>query len=133
MINRIEWIRRQLYDLQAVMADTADSGRLIEAAGELDGTLLAVEEDLYQTRISYTGQDRVRWPTRLFGHLQYLEGAVATVDFPPTDQAREVQQVLEERMQQLSEELAEVVGEDIEAFNRLLRELGLGPLVTGVE
>ena len=133
MINRIEWIRRQLYDLQAVMADTADSERLIEAAGELDGTLLAVEEDLYQTRLSYTGQDRVRWPTRLFGHLQYLEGAVATVDFPPTDQAREVQRVLEERMSDLSEALAKVVDQDVEAFNRLLRELGLGPLVTGVE
>ncbi|HJO05326.1 MAG TPA: sialidase [Acidobacteriota bacterium] len=133
MINRIEWMRRQLYDLQAVLADTADSERLIEAAGELDGTLLAVEEDLYQTRLTYTGQDRVRWPTRLFGHFQYLAGAVSTVDFPPTDQAREVQQVLEDRMHDLSDELARLIEQDVEAFNELLRERGLGPVVTGVE
>ncbi len=83
--------------------------------------------------MSYTGQDRVRWPTRLFGHLQYLIGAVSTVDFPPTDQAHEVQRVLEDRMLDLSEELAGVVGLDVEEFNRLLRESGLGPLVTGAE
>ena len=58
---------------------------------------------------------------------------MSTVDFPPTDQAREVQQVLEERMLDLSEELARVIDRDVEEFNRLLRDRGLGPLVTGGE
>ncbi len=132
MINRIEWVRRQLQDLRAVLADSGDAETLVTAADELEGTLVALEEGLYQLRVTGTGQDRVRWPIRVFGRLQYLMGSVGTADFPPIDQAREVHAILQGRLGDLAARLESVIDDDVEAFNRLLRERGVGPVITDV-
>ncbi|HAK55078.1 MAG TPA: sialidase, partial [Acidobacteria bacterium] len=93
-INQLEWIRRQLYDLQAVLTDAGDDrASLVEAIAEVDGTVIAVEEKMVQLRRTGTGQDNIRWPTMLQGRLAYLIRNVATYDFPPNDQQREVQGV----------------------------------------
>jgi hypothetical protein len=96
-INQLEWIRRQLYDLQAVLEDMGaeDKAPLIKALGEVDGTLIAVEEKLIQVTLTGTGQDGSQSPIMLSGRLRYLASTVSIYDFPPTDQQREVQAVLE--------------------------------------
>ena len=43
MINRVEWVRRQLIDLQQVLADSEDSEELATATDELLGTLTSVQ------------------------------------------------------------------------------------------
>ena len=132
MINRVEWVRRQLIDLQQVLADSEDSEELATATDELLGTLTSVQGSLRQLRLTGTGQDGVRWPVRLHGKLTYLFSGVATADFPPTDQALEVQAVLEQELRDLAAELERVIDTDVEAFNARLRERGLGPVVIGV-
>ena len=89
-INQIEWIRRQLYDLQTVLADTGDDkAPLIKASDVVDGTLIAVEEKLIQMKLTGNGQDGPRWPTMLSGRLRYLASTVAIYDFPqPTSSAK---------------------------------------------
>ena len=75
-----------------------------------------------QLRGTGTGQDGVRWPATLVSRIRYLAGTVATADFPPTDQQREVQRVLEQRLEQVQQELQALLDNDVPAFNRLLRE-----------
>ncbi len=132
MINRTEWIRRQLIDLRPVLLASETGEELADASEELLGTLTDIEANLYNLRATGTGQDGVRWPIRLFGKLQYLFNGVATADFAPTDQAREVYAKLKQEQAALADELARVVGEDVEAFNEQLRARGLGSVVTGV-
>ena len=57
---------------------------------------------------------------------------MASADFAPTDQAREVQQVLEQQVRDLGVELERVIDVDVEAFNQRLREQGLGPVTIQV-
>ena len=131
-INRIEWIRRQLLDLQAVAEDFGTNTQAIIAnADELNGTLIAVEEKLLQLKITGTGQDRVRWPTKVWGRLTYLANAVAVADFPPTDQHREVHQVLRERLSAFEQELEQLMQNELPAFNRTLEDNGLPRIVAG--
>jgi hypothetical protein len=131
-INRIEWIRRQLLDLQAVAEDLGtDTEAIIANADELNGTLIAVEEKLLQLKATGTGQDGVRWPTMLSGRFTYLASAVAVADFPPTDQHREVHQVLRTRLSAFEEELERLMQNELPAFNRTLEDNGLPRIVTG--
>ncbi len=133
-INRIEWIRRQLEDLQAVAEDLGnDAAAIVSSAQELDGTLVVLEEKLVQLRLTGTGQDRVRWPMRVAGRVAYLASAVAVADFPPTDQHREVHQVLSGRYAEYQRELDRLLENELPAFNRTLEENGLPRVVTGGE
>ena len=129
-INQLEWIRRQLYDLKDLLEDAGDDmPALIEAADEVDGTLIAVEEKMIQMKLTGTGQDGVRWPAMLSGRIRYLAGTVATYDFPPTDQQREVQAVLDERMRQVLAEVRSVIDSDVASFNRTLEAQGVPPVM----
>ncbi|HSF15260.1 MAG TPA: sialidase [Vicinamibacteria bacterium] len=132
-INRIEWIRKQLDDVSGVATafgqDRADV--VVTAAEELDGTLIALEEKFYQLKLTDTGQDRVRWPTRLAGHLAYLAAAVAVADFRPADQHHEVHEVLKGRLSTYQKELDGLLENELPAFNRTLEERGLPTIVTG--
>lgn len=130
MINRIEWIRRQVYDLQAVLEDQGDSEEIITAAEELDARLIGVEENLIQLRLTGTGQDGVRWPARLVGRLGHLANGVGVGDFSPTDQDREVHQVLKDRLQRYRQALDELLQTDLPAFNGMLLERNVPPVIT---
>ena len=131
-VNQIEWLRRQLLDLQAVVADTGDGQQsVVEAIDEIGGTLIAVEEKLIQMKLTGTGQDRVRWPTMLSGRFAYLSRNVATYDFPPNDQQREVQAVLKDRMQGVLDELKSIVESDVTSLNQTLASQGFPTVMIG--
>jgi hypothetical protein len=132
-INHIEWMRRQLYDLKDVVGELGDeeAKTIVESVDEIDGSLIGIEEKLFQLKITGTGQDRVRWPAKLAGRFAHLAGAVAVADFPPTDQHREVHQVLKGRLLQAQQELDELIQNVIPSFNRSLEEHQLPRVVTG--
>ncbi len=132
MVNQIEWVRRQVYDLKAVLKDQKADKEILEAADSLDKKLIAVEENLLQLRLTGTGQDDVRWPLKVVGKLAYLADAVATADFPPADQHREVQGVLEQQLRETQREFDGVMGTDLPAFNRMLQERELAPVIAGL-
>ncbi|HSR43522.1 MAG TPA: hypothetical protein VLL48_15145, partial [Longimicrobiales bacterium] len=136
MVNRIEWIRKQIDDLQALLGDETgavevdDAEGVLQAAAELDASLIDVEGRLVQLLQTGTGQDGVRWPAKVVERLQYLAGVVASADFPPPDQHREVQSVLEERLGSVESEYESVLGTEVADFNRMLRELELSPVIS---
>jgi photosystem II stability/assembly factor-like uncharacterized protein len=133
-INEIEWIRKQLEDVQGLASEVGGNAEAIVAsAEELSGTFLAVEEKIYQVKLTGTGQDRVRWPTKIAGRIAYLAGAVAVADFRPTDQHREVHEVLKGRLASAKQELQQLKDNDLPAFNRTLEENGLPKVVAGME
>ena len=133
-INRIEWIRRQLRDLQAVAKELAvDPEAMVSNADELAGTFVTLEGNMLQLRATGTGQDFARWPVMLAGKIAYLAGAVAVADFRPVDQHREVHQLLKEKLQQYHRELDELLENELPAFNQTLEENNLPRIVAGRE
>ena len=127
MVNRIELLRRQIYDLRPVLEEEEGAEDLIEAGEALDAALIEVEHELIQ--LIDTGSDGVRWPSKIVGRLRYLQGAVATADFRPTDQHMEVSQVLRVQLGEVEEALQEVLAEDLENFNRMLQQR-IGRVIT---
>jgi hypothetical protein len=128
LINRVEWVRRQMADMQPVFEDQEGFDDIIAAAGDLDAALIEVEQKLVRMTTTGTGQDGVRYPTMVAGRLRYLAGAASTADFRPTDQMGEVHQVLAAQLAEYAAELEPLLGGRLQDFNRMLQEKGMRPV-----
>ena len=125
LINRIESVRRQVLDTRDLLAERGENEAIVESAEALDAALIQVEEGLFQMRATGTGQDGVRYPSRLMERLGYLFNTVSIADFRPTDQAGEVHVILQERLAAIAAALEAVLSDDMEEFNRQIQSLGL--------
>ncbi|HJT67893.1 MAG TPA: hypothetical protein VJ749_15655 [Pyrinomonadaceae bacterium] len=121
MINQIEFVRAQLYQLTSIATD----GGVKTAADDLDKKLIDVEEALYQRRLTGQGQDTVRWPPQLMRKINYLAGELGDSDFGPTNQQREVQTLLHAQLTSIRQRFDAVLNTDLVAFNKLLRDRGV--------
>ena len=125
LINRIESVRRQVLDTRDLLAERGGNDEVVEAAEALDAALIEVEQGLFQMRATGTGQDGIRYPSRLMERLGYLFNTTAVADFRPTDQAGEVHVILRERLAGIAAALDAVLNDDLEEFNRQIQALGL--------
>ena len=132
-VNRIEWVRRQLYDLVDVLESQGDATDLVAEAETLDASLIALEEELIQLRTTGTGQDGVRYPAKIVEKLARLSGGVGTADFQPTDQQGEVATLLRDQLLRVRAGLDDLLDDELTAFNQLLRARGLNPLISDGE
>ena len=126
LINRVEWVRRQILDARAVLDDRDDADELVAAADSLNERLIEAEKGLFQMRATGTGQDAIRYPVRVIERLGYLFSTVSVGDFRPTDQQGEVHTILKERLLRIDAALNEVLEGDLADFNRRIQTLGLG-------
>ncbi|MEK6281457.1 MAG: sialidase [Acidobacteriota bacterium] len=111
-------------------AGGADFASIKSAADVLDKQLIDIEEALIQRRLTGQGQDTVRWPPRLISKLNYLSSGLGGSDFPPTTQQREVHATFKTQLSSLRSRLDEVVNKDLDAFNKLLRDRGIGNVIS---
>jgi photosystem II stability/assembly factor-like uncharacterized protein len=133
MVNRIEWIRKQIYDLFEMLEEDKEDEDVIEEGKKLDKKLMDVEENLIQLKLTGGGQDILRWPMKLYGKISMLAGSVASVDHPPTDQALEVNEMCKQKIATYQGQFKELLDKDIPAFDKLLKEKDLGGIVTKIK
>ena len=124
-INTLELVRGQLVTLKTFLASDSATADVRAQTDSLDQRLLAVEENLFQTRVTGRGQDLLRWPMKLAEQLLYLAGQVTSSDYAPTTQQREVHQLLHDQLDTHRGLLDQVVSRDLGAFNRLLQQRSL--------
>jgi hypothetical protein len=114
MVNQIESIRSQLEKVDAAVVKTA--------ADAFEKKLIGIEENLIQLKLTGQGQDAVRWPPKLLAKLGYLANGLASGDFAPTKQQREVQALLKQQLSGVKQRLDDVLKQDLPAFNKLLTD-----------
>ena len=121
-IGDIELLRSQIGGLVANLA-ADDGGTLVRtSASDLETKLVALEEKLFQIRVTGRGQDQLRWPAQIVEKLAYLADGVSLSDFPPTNEQLEVQRKLHGEIGAVRDQLAATLRRDIAAFNDLLKE-----------
>jgi photosystem II stability/assembly factor-like uncharacterized protein len=136
MINEVEWIRKQIYDLKDRLAGQQQYQPIIEAANTLDSTLIDFEQNLFQMRLTGGGQDVFRNPAMLYARFGFLYADVETSwggvgsDWAPTSQAIEVHELLKGRLRTYQGRFRTLVSDDLSTFNRLLSDNKLGGLLT---
>ena len=121
MVNQIELIRSQLTQLTAAPVKAA--------ADALNRKLIDIEDNLIQRKLTGQGQDTVRWPPKLLAKINYLAGGLASGDFAPTSQQREVHELFKQQLAELRRRLDDVLNKDLTAFDKLLVDNNVGTTI----
>jgi hypothetical protein len=130
MINRLEWMRKQLYDLKDVLSSGKAAPGLPAAIDGFDRKLQAVEYELFQKTIAEGDTKSFRDPQKIYFKLAVLAGDLSnSVDFAPNRQQREVFAVLKERLAVQKARFDELMKTDLPAFNKLLAEKGMSGII----
>ncbi len=117
-------IRTQLNGYTARL-DSANANHkpLIDKAKAMNKSMSEVEEALYQTK-NRSSQDPLNFPIRLnnkIGHVAAIMGG----DYPPTDQAVQVNRELTAEADKWLAQFRKVKDMDLPEFNRMIREKGV--------
>jgi hypothetical protein len=133
-INQAENARGQLAGLQVRLGEKKDGKEPLhkdvkDAAEALGKKIVAVEETLFQMRVTGRGQDNLRWPMKIAEQLLYLLGRVTEGDFAPTAAQREVHLLLHDEAAKSRKALDDVFSTDLVKFNALLTEKQLAGVV----
>ncbi len=132
MINQLEWIRKQIYDLNALLKGDKDAELIIAAGKELDEKIISVEDNLFQIKVTGRGQDywAFRGESKLINKLQSLVRSVSSADFPPTTQEIERHKMFKAQLETQQNQFNELLKNDLAAFNGLLNENNLPHIIS---
>src|SRR5438034_6354135 len=142
MINRLEWMRKQLQDLagqlrtDSAMAGDASAKRLAVLADSLEHRVAGVEGVLFDVHLTGAREDAFRNPMQIYGRLAALQSDVADngADFPPTAQQLAVHDVFAQRINAASARFADLVEKVVPAFVAELRKTTLRDVIaTGID
>ncbi|HVH69267.1 MAG TPA: hypothetical protein VM716_15470 [Gemmatimonadales bacterium] len=141
MINRLEWVRKQLLDLGAqlrgdsALARDAGAKRLAALADSLDRRGTAVEGVLFDVHLTGAREDAFRSPMQLYGRLGALQSDVAEsgADFAPTTQQVEVNELFRRRLAEASLRFADFMEKAVPTFAAELRKTPLKDVIWGSE
>jgi len=140
IINRLEWLKKDLSQLRSMLAtESSRSGSTVEAldrgatadlragADSLLTQALAVERQLFDVHLTGAREDAFRNPNKLYSRLSALlyEVSVASDDHPPTDQQREVFEVLQKRLEAARADYQTVLNDDLPSYRSRLRQVDI--------
>ncbi len=132
MINQIEWIRKQIFDLKDMLKEKPGIEPVLKAAEELDRKFIEVEGELFSMELSGSGDD-LRWPDKFYVKLGFLANDIAKSDFPPTSQQIEVHEMFTEQLSGYQDRLKQVIEGDVPVFNGMLKEKKIPGLYTDLK
>ncbi len=100
MIDRLEWLRKQLGDARAQLAGDSSAAGVVAAARDLEEQVVDVEAQLFDVHLTGSREDAFRNPMKLYGRISALASDVFAngADFAPTQQQREVHEILKKRL-----------------------------------
>ena len=104
------------------IARVVDDATVKTAAQSLHQQLMDLEMNLVDLRQTGTGQDGVRFGSKLISKLGYLANGIASSDYPPTDQHAEVQRLLSGQLRTHLAALDALLEKELAAFNELLKQ-----------
>ena len=116
-VHRVESVRVQL----EAIARTVDDAALKKASVDLGAKLVEAEMDIVDLRQTGTGQDGVRFGSKLVSKLGYLSGGIAASDYKPTNQHDEVRTILVEELRADLQRIDGLLGAELDRLNALLK------------
>jgi photosystem II stability/assembly factor-like uncharacterized protein len=141
MINRLEWVGKQMEDLEKVLTRTKNAEPIIAALHETHSKVLAVEDKLLQRQLHASDPKSYREEMMLYSKLLWFSGEIGTgagdirntEDFGPTNQQLEVYDILKKRLDEVREEYDQLLKTTIPSFNKTLQTAGHSAIITSLK
>jgi photosystem II stability/assembly factor-like uncharacterized protein len=122
-VRTIRNVRAQV-EQRLESAPSARRAAIARVATPVTRQLGAIEEEVYQVR-NRSNQDPLNYPIKLNNKIAALAGIVASADYRPTDQSREVFRELTGRLQRQLDALRLVIDRELPKLNAELRKAEL--------
>ncbi|MBP6827981.1 MAG: glycosyl hydrolase, partial [Saprospiraceae bacterium] len=123
-IGHIRDLRSQMKNLTERLPAEDRLKPIREKSKAIDSLITNVEQALYQTK-NRSSQDPLNFPVRLNDKLANLMELSSDGDYPPTDQAVEVKNMLFEKIDAELAKWSNIQTSDLPALNKLVRDLGV--------
>ena len=123
-MNEIRDVRDNLNYLDELMGDDSELQDLRDFADTFDKDMSVIENNIHMTK-NQSFQDPLNYGIRLNNRLAFLMQDQQRGDYPPTDQALEVQKVLTEQIDLELKNLETLFEERIPQLNQMIEEKGL--------
>jgi hypothetical protein len=138
MVNRIEWTRKQLEDLRAMLKAAKSGAAHRQAVDSLDDEARGVENRLLQRTLAEADEKSFRGPLQLYLKLLWLQAEVGAggadvsgnADFAPTRAEGEVYELLAQTLADVRRGFDELYAEKIPAFNAEMKAAGFLQIMT---
>jgi photosystem II stability/assembly factor-like uncharacterized protein len=105
----------------------ANDPEVTQQGTALKGSLSAVENELYQTRLQ-SNQDPLNYPIKLNNKMATLRSVIESIESRPTDQTHDVFDLLAGQITTQLDRLAGIVATDVPRFNATLQSHGQPPI-----
>ena len=130
LINRIEWVRKDMIDMRQRFGTNETYSTPIDLGIELEQALMGLEMKLFDLRLTggSARQDTIRWPRQLWAKISSLVQYSAGSDHKPTDQSLEVMDLYRTNIEQFIIDWNDFENVDLRTFNDMLAEYGLTPV-----
>lgn len=127
-VNQLRSVKAQLRSYRELLSGREAADSLLQMGDELLERITAWEEELIQPK-QKTFQDVINYNNQLNAELMYLKSYIDTAYPALTQGARQRLEDLMAEWSALSGERDAIVGDGMDAYNRLYRELGLPALI----
>jgi photosystem II stability/assembly factor-like uncharacterized protein len=132
VINDAERVRAQLADLRTLIGGRPDAAEINKQITAIDDKIIDLEMQLTDLRL-VGGQDTLRYPRQLYAKISSLAGFISGHDYAPTEAHRAVHEMYKESLGTHQQQMNTIINNDLGAFNRMLRDKGIGTIISGRE
>src|SRR5579872_4520050 len=140
MVNRIEWMRKQLEDVNAMLADQKSKADLRKSVQQMDQKMQSVEFKLLAREQANSDDKYYTDAYKVYLNLIWLNGEVGTgagdvaggADFAPTPASLEVLQNIEKNLSEATADYQNLMTQQLPAFDRTLTQQGITPLTAAM-
>jgi photosystem II stability/assembly factor-like uncharacterized protein len=130
MVNRIEWVKRQLFEMSQMIKQTKGSKKVLKEIRDFNLKLQSLEDELFQPILAEGDSKSFRNPQKLYCKLSVLSGDVGdSLDFAPNKQQMEVFELLRKGVQKQASSFEKLMKSDLEELNTFLMKEGLTGII----
>jgi len=136
MVNQLEWMRKQLDDVQKMLRGDRANAELLRSVHNMDQKMQDVEYKLVSKALATSDDKYFISAYKIYFNLLWLNGEVGTgagdvaggADFGPTDTAKSLTDMIEKDLTAVKAEYRTLMDKDVPAFNRTLVAGGVTPI-----
>ncbi|MBZ5604642.1 MAG: sialidase [Acidobacteriia bacterium] len=136
MVNQLEWMRKQLDDIQKMLRADRSKANLLKSVQEMDQKMQKVEYKLITKALSTSDDKYFIAAYNVYFNLIWLNGEVGTgagdvaggADYGPTDTALSLTDMIEKDLAAARTEYRSLMDKDVPAFNKSLAANGVTPI-----
>ena len=136
MVNQLEWMRKQLDDVQKMLRADRGKAELLRSVQNMEQKMQDVEYKLVSKALTTSDDKYFIAAYKIYFNLLWLNGEVGTgagdvaggADFGPTDTAKNLSDMIEKDLTAVRAEYRTLMDKDVPAFNRTLVAGGATPI-----